>query len=375
MDRLQLMTLTPLLAAPLLMAQCSLSNAPKEPSPPDGSGGQTSTSGSGGSTSGSGGGSECTSTNTLDHCGACNQPCDPDHATDPSCDNGTCTYGNCVSGFDDCDGDESNGCETEVTSHIDNCGACEEVCLDALANVMGALCTNGSCDYTDCAPLFADCDDNRQNGCELPANTMQDCGGCGLVCAPQNVSGPVNCTNAECDYGTCLPPFDDCDSDANNGCEIDTSSDNANCGTCGNPCVSPETCAGGICAAGCFSTSDVVQQGTQYNQSTRCDAVSNGGYTCTNPTITYGNVTTGVPAQHSNNNLALWCQQLGCSSFVSVTYGNRSYTAPWGKLFWCSGYDENNPHWCDWQDGYWYNQSLGNHPSPDGNAIVSITCN
>ncbi|MBW2453901.1 MAG: hypothetical protein JRI68_05305 [Deltaproteobacteria bacterium] len=341
-----------------------------------GTGGTASSSGSGGSTSGGGGGSDCTSTTSLDHCGACNQPCDPQNANGATCETGSCSYGSCWAGFGDCDGDEANGCETDLGTDIDHCGECEHLCVDDLANVMGAACTNGVCDYTDCAPMFADCDGNTTNGCEEPANTMQNCGGCGVACAPQNVSGPINCNSGVCDYGSCLAPFDDCDGDANNGCEIDTSSDTAHCGGCNSPCVSPETCNGGTCGTGCFSTSDVVQQGTQPIQSTRCDSVTGGGFTCINPTITYGNVTTGVPSQHGNNNYPLWCQQLGCSGFVSVNYGNRSYTAPWGKLFWTIGYDDNNtPHWCDWQDGLWYNQTLDDHPAPDGNAIVSITCN
>ena len=128
---------------------------------------------------------------------------------------------------------------------------------------------------------------------------------------------------------------------------------------------------------GCFRVSDVQQNGPQKPQFTSCQSIANNGYTCINPLVRYGNVPDGVPAQHSNDDFATWCQQLGCKGYVanSVVYGNRSYNAPFGKLFWCSGYDEPAVKWCDWQDGYWYNQSLDYHPAEDGLAIVSITCN
>lgn len=125
---------------------------------------------------------------------------------------------------------------------------------------------------------------------------------------------------------------------------------------------------------GCFRVADVQQVGPNM-QFTSCQSIANNGFTCNNPLIRYGNVPDGIPAQHGNDDFPAWCKQLGCKGFVNVTYGNRDYTKPYGKLFWCSGYDENTPHWCDWQDGFWLNQQLDYHPAQDGQAITQITCN
>ena len=88
--------------------------------------------------------------------------------------------------------------------------------------------------------------------------------------------------------------------------------------------------------------------------------------------IKYGLVEGGVPKQHRLNQYDTWCQQLG-GRFGSVTYGPRFG----GSVFGCTLYDDTNWHWCDWTDGYWYNQSLqGIKPGTDSNnpSITSITC-
>lgn len=87
-----------------------------------------------------------------------------------SCAGNSCT---CTGGFDDCDGDADNGCETDITQDP-NCGACGATCENG-------ACSNGTC---VCAPGFADCDDNGSNGCEAqPASDPHNCGACGTDCA------------------------------------------------------------------------------------------------------------------------------------------------------------------------------------------------
>jgi hypothetical protein len=103
------------------------------------------------------------------------------------------------------------------------------------------------------------------------------------------------------------------------------------------------------------------QNGTK-EQFTRCESVANGGKTCNNPFIRYGVVEGGIPASHGGNDYQAWCTQLGFAGFSGqVSLGNRACDAPQGRLFGCTGYDEPVWHWCDWQDGNWYNQSLDNH--------------
>ena len=87
-----------------------------------------------------------------------------------------------------------------------------------------------------------------------------------------------------------------------------------------------------------------------------------------------------MPRQHGDNQYNTWCQQLG-GKFGSVTYGQR-----FGRyVFGCTSHDDVNWHWCDWTDGYWYNQALrGGAPeiglildSSDrstSDSITSLTC-
>ncbi|AKT43347.1 hypothetical protein [Chondromyces crocatus] len=47
----------------------------------------------------------------------------------------------CPDGFEDCDGDPTNGCEVEFASDLANCGACFSVCLGASATCSGGECS------------------------------------------------------------------------------------------------------------------------------------------------------------------------------------------------------------------------------------------
>ena len=121
-----------------------------------------------------------------------------------------------------------------------------------------------------------------------------------------------------------------------------------------------------------FHTTWVHQQGT-HEQYTRCYAVSDDGNTCLRPDIRYGTTTGGVPYQIATNDYEQWCQQLGFEGFAGdVTYGARGCDDG-GRVFWCDDFDEETPHWCDWQDGTWLNGDL-NQPDCGAEAVLSITC-
>ncbi len=127
---------------------------------------------------------------TLTDCGACGVKCSPAHAEGASCATGACAYENCVGNYQECDGNWSNGCESDRSKDPKNCGACGVSCAVAgVEHVTARGCFEGKCDYVSCAPLFADCDGDRTNGCERPANTLTDCGGCGVACATSCVTG------------------------------------------------------------------------------------------------------------------------------------------------------------------------------------------
>jgi hypothetical protein len=82
------------------------------------------------------GGATCLDLTTdVNNCGACGMVCTPPANTVPAC-NGGCTF-TCRAGFGDCDGNMANGCEVDLSSARNNCGACGTFC--------DGTCTGGSC--------------------------------------------------------------------------------------------------------------------------------------------------------------------------------------------------------------------------------------
>ena len=94
------------------------------------------------------------------NCGACNRICDKPNATS-FCLNANCEY-SCSSGYGDCDGDSSNGCETQLTT-VNNCGSCGNAC--SIVPNATSFCTNSACEFA-CDSGYLDCDGFAENGCE-----------------------------------------------------------------------------------------------------------------------------------------------------------------------------------------------------------------
>ncbi len=176
-------------------------------------------------------------------CGSCTNPCDVPNATS-TCTDGTCAFEACLPGFDDCDADTSNGCEVDLMSSADDCGACGTVC--DLVNAVEA-CVDGGCAVDTCEDGFGDCNGDPDDGCELALTTLASCGACGAACAPAD--GVGDCATGTCEVASCNAGFGDCDADPANGCEqaLSTLTD---CGSCGTSCSlanATETCATGTC--------------------------------------------------------------------------------------------------------------------------------
>ncbi|UJR81301.1 hypothetical protein [Sandaracinus amylolyticus] len=188
-------------------------------------------------------GTECADLGTsLDHCGGCDQPCAPAHAT-AQCATGACSIAACDPGWDDCDGRADNGCETPLDTLTD-CGGCDVGCDLPGAN---ETCAGGRCAIATCEPGTADCDGTTSTGCETPLDTLTDCGGCGVACALANAA--ESCASGTCTLGACEPGWGDCNGMASDGCEtpLDTLT---SCGACGIGCDLPhasDACTGGTC--------------------------------------------------------------------------------------------------------------------------------
>jgi hypothetical protein len=176
------------------------------------------------------------------NCGACGIICPSGQNSIATCTNGACGIA-CTPGYGNCDLNAANGCESNLTNSIINCGACGQVC-PARPNIP-ATCTDGVCSPGDCFP-YGDCDGNAANGCETNLmNDASDCGACGNIC-PSGPNSKATCSNGACGIA-CTVGYGDCDANAANGCETALTTP-ADCGACGSACAAGELCTTGACA-------------------------------------------------------------------------------------------------------------------------------
>ncbi len=173
------------------------------------------------------------------NCGACGSVCTTPTGT-PACTAGRCSIGNCPGTTGDCDGDVSNGCETELTTSVDNCGGCGRAC--ASTSVTTRACSGGLC-VSGCNAGSSNCTrpaaPTADDGCETTStNDVNNCGGCGRACSGTNVASRA-CENGQCTstcrlgFGNCSTPISPLNDD---GCETDVSAATQRCGSCRNDC-------------------------------------------------------------------------------------------------------------------------------------------
>ena len=167
-------------------------------------------------------------------------PCSSNHGT-MSCQGRKCVVSSCDKGYDDCNGNAADGCETDL-SKATSCGACNAVCGAAarLCTPSGPSfqCTNGC---TPAAPL--DCG----TVCVDPATSPNHCGGCNTVC-PAVANGTATCTAGLCTFA-CKALFHACA-----GVCV-ASTDPLTCGPTCAPCPVPTggtaTCVADVCGSSC----------------------------------------------------------------------------------------------------------------------------
>lgn len=188
----------------------------------------------------------------------CACTCSLPHAT-TSCLDGDCAIASCDAGWGDCDGEASNGCETDLENDPTHCGTCATSCDDGNACTVGDACQSGTCVP---GPAVT---------CTAPPNTA--------------------CYNAA---GTCNP--------ASGACQYQTKADNTSCGTttcggwsacswngeCSNSGSQSRSCTDYRCSSG---TCNTVPR-TENQACTR--TVANGtscsaGYCCSNSCVARNN--------------------------------------------------------------------------------------
>jgi hypothetical protein len=169
---------------------------------------------------------QCETNTDLDvhHCGACVNACSTVHGK-PACNGGMCSIA-CNEGFADCNKDPSDGCETNLTTDPLHCGSCETLCSQ---NHAASVCNGARCRIVSCAAGFNDCNKDPLDGCESdPQTDPNHCATCDGKCTASN--GIANCIAAQCSIscGTLVVCGKAC---------VDIEGDANNCGGCGQACT------------------------------------------------------------------------------------------------------------------------------------------
>lgn len=118
------------------------------------------------------------------NCGTCGLACTNANGT-TACTAGACSP-TCSEGFANCDGNVNDGCERSIRTNTD-CAACGVGCSRTNAS---ATCNTGTCRIATCTSGFADCDGVDSNGCELAhgsaSNACATATDLGAYCADEN---------------------------------------------------------------------------------------------------------------------------------------------------------------------------------------------
>ncbi|MDP3217089.1 MAG: hypothetical protein Q8S73_23465, partial [Deltaproteobacteria bacterium] len=152
------------------------------------------------------------------NCGSAGNACTSSHGVTSTCEGGRCSTVACAGTTANCDGNAVNGCERDVATDATSCGACGHACSFPHA---APECTNGACGFSVCQSGWADCDGVASNGCEVDLTSdAAHCGACNFA-ACTYANGTGTCSNRQCALATCASGFVDRDHDPANGCEVD----------------------------------------------------------------------------------------------------------------------------------------------------------
>jgi hypothetical protein len=201
----------------------------------------------------------------VNNCGDCGKKCNSVSYATTKCVGGYCKY-ECKAGWANCDSKWDNGCEVDTGKDFKNCGSCGNVCKQVA--YAETKCENGKCGTPVCKSGWANCDGKWDNGCEVDTGKdAKNCGSCGNCCK-QVANADTKCENGKCGTPVCKSGWGNCDGKWDNGCEKDLTKDVYNCGKCGIKCPcslkgGEPTCTAGKCGQQC-------KKGSKYDYMKKC---------------------------------------------------------------------------------------------------------
>ncbi len=118
----------------------------------------------------------------------------------------------------------------DTATNLDHCGRCSQPCrLDHATGV----CAAGSCKVSTCAAPWMDCNGAPGDGCEVDtSSSAASCGSCAHACVAS--SGTAACSGSACAITACPAGTGDCNHAFADGCEANFATDPSNCGGCGS---------------------------------------------------------------------------------------------------------------------------------------------
>lgn len=236
----------------------------------------------------------------------------------------------------------------------DHCGACAQGC-PSFPNA-AEVCVASRCSSA-CLAGFLDCNRDAADGCETDTTAdPRNCGGCDRACTVAN--GTPACVAAACAIGACAKGFGDCDGALQSGCETATSTSSSHCGACGHACAAGEGCIDGRCTS-LYWASGVQQQ---------VPVRDLFGWTrCHSGTYAESVNLSGLLARCKKPRLLLACRRSRAPSFTLLAMGPREEV-----LFECGAKQD-----CTRQSngvGWYFNADSSWGFAPGGLSVHRISC-
>jgi hypothetical protein len=136
-----------------------------------------------------------------------------------ACRGRRCAPRACEAGWADCNDKPEDGCEIDLGTTLDHCGACGQRCEPG-AKVAEAVCVAGACSIGRCDEGRADCNARVDDGCEVDlGRDPSHCGRCNAGCGGKPHVSLSHCQDGACAIDTCEAGFRNADADSSNGCE------------------------------------------------------------------------------------------------------------------------------------------------------------